>query len=140
MLRGTSQALPVNLDITEEGLNQLLGDLTLSMFQTLQLWNQTVNATKLISQNVFSFSQPVNLILPHFLPLLLTLPFLIIGTLALIENGVPATDGGFIQILNTTTGCPTLQHVAAGNCLAGDEHPKQLRGLKVRYGELERRW
>lgn len=132
-----SNSIPVELNITEEGLNQLLGNLTLSMMPTLALWYETVNVTKSVSQNVFSFSHPINLILPYFLSLLLALPFLIIGTVALIQNGVPATDGGFIQILSTTTGSPTLQQVAAGNCLAGEEHPsRQLRDLKVRYGEL----
>lgn len=132
-----SNSIPVELNITEDGLNQLLGNLTLSMIPSLGLWSETVNVTKSLSQNVFSFSHPINLILPYFLSLLLALPLLIIGTFALIQNGVPATDGGFIQILSTTTGSPILQRVAAGNCLAGEEHPsKQLRELKVRYGEL----
>lgn len=105
------------------------------MITYIGLWSETVNVTQSLSQNIYSFSQPINLIIPYSLSLLLVFPFLLIGTFALTHNGVPATDGGFIQILSTTSGSPSLQRVVAGSCLEGDSS-KQLRGLKVKYGEL----
>lgn len=44
--------------------------------------------------NVYSFSQPLSLILPNFISL--GLPFIVMGYIALIRNGVSATDGGFM--------------------------------------------
>lgn len=128
---------PIVFDITAEALNQLLGNFTLSLITLMGLWNETVNVTRSVSENVYVFSQPLNLILPYSISLLLVLPCLLIGSFALINNGVPAADGSFIQILSTTTGSPNLQRAAASNCLANPECPsEQLRKLKVRYGEL----
>lgn len=123
--------------ITERQLNQLIANLTIAMIPLLNLWHENINVTQNTSQNVYTFSEPLNLILPYSLSLALVFPFLLIGTYALLQNGVPAIDGGFIQILSTTTGNPTLQMAAAGNCLGGEEHPsKHLSELKIRYGEL----
>lgn len=127
----------LSFNITEESLNKLLANFTLSIIPYLGLWNDTVNITRHISQNVYSFSQPINLLIPYSLSLVLAFPCILLGTFALVQNGIPANDGGFIQILSTTTGSPALQIAAAGNCLAGDGRPSEhLRNLKVRYGEL----
>jgi hypothetical protein len=57
--------------------------------------------------------------------------------LALHQNGVTAVDGGFIQLVATSTGSATLDKIAAGSCLGGSEGaPKELLELKVRFGEL----
>jgi hypothetical protein len=97
----------------------------------------TVNATTSTSINVYSFSQPLSLILPYFLTLLVSLPFVVLGCLSLFKNGVSAMDGSFIQIIATSTGSAVLDRAAAGGCLGGDEStPQELKDLKIRFGEF----
>lgn len=65
------------------------------------------------------------------------MPFIVMGCLALFENGVSAMDGSFMQIIATSTGSATLDRAAAGGCLGGDESmPQELKDLKVRFGEF----
>jgi len=100
-------------------------------------WKTIVNTTQSEGVNVYSFSQPLNLVLPYFISLGIALPFIIAGFLALIKNGVSATDGSFMQIITTSTGSAILDKAAAGGCLGGDESaPKELKDLKIRYGEI----
>lgn len=100
-------------------------------------WNTTANATKLTTINIYSFSQPLNLILPYFLTLLVSLPFILVGGWALLRNGVSAMDGSFIQIITTSTGSAVLDNAAAGGCLGGNESiPQELKDLKIRFGEF----
>lgn len=101
------------------------------------LWNTTANATFLTATNVYSFSQPLNLIIPYFLSLFLAVPFLAVGMLALFRNGVSAIDGSFMQIITTSTGSAILDRAAAGGCLGGNESfPQELKDLKIRFGEF----
>lgn len=82
--------------------------MTTSMMVTYNLWNTTVNATKSTTVNVYKFSQPLSLVLPYFVTLLVALPFVVCGCLALFDNGVSAMDGSFMQIIATSTGSATL--------------------------------
>lgn len=125
--------------VTEDILSTLLANLTFSIMATINSWNQTINVTQFPCQNFYAFSNPNNLLLPYFLTLIIVLLFLIIGTLALYENGIPAIDGGFVLILSTTTGSCRLQQAAAGNCLGGDADNtalERLMDLEIQYGEL----
>lgn len=126
----------LSFNVTQEALNKMLGDLTISTMVAYGLWSETVNVSKFPSQNVYTFSHPLNLLVPYSLSLLLSLPFLVIGMVALYQNGVPAADGGFIQILSTTTGSRALQQAAAGNCLGGDKISEELKDLQIQFGEL----
>jgi hypothetical protein len=59
------------------------------------------------------------------------------GAYALRENGVSATEGGFTQLITTSTGSAMLEKVAAGGCLSGDESvPDELKDLRIQFGEL----
>jgi hypothetical protein len=100
-------------------------------------WNMTTNATISDTINVYSFSRPLNLILPYFVTLLLAIPFILVGGAALHQNGVSAIDGGFMQILTTTTGSAVIDKAAAGGCLGGEESlPRELKDLRIRFGEI----
>lgn len=47
-----------------------------------------------------------------------------------------AMDGSFTQI-TTSTGSAVLDKAAVGGCLVGDESvPKELKDLRVRFGEF----
>jgi hypothetical protein len=46
-------------------------------------------------------------------------------------------DGGFMQIITTSTGSAILDTAAAGGCLGGNESaPQELKDLKIRFGEF----
>jgi hypothetical protein len=111
--------------------------MSLSAMQAYSRWNASVNGTRYTALNVYSFSAPLNLILPYFVTLALAVPFILLGGLALYWNGVSAGDGGFVQIITTSTGSAILDRAAAGGCLGGDENvPKELNDLEVRFGEF----
>jgi hypothetical protein len=123
--------------VNQTTLNDQLINITMSVMMAYNQWSTQVNATVIDSVNVYSFSQPLVLILPYFISLAVALPFIILGFAALIRNGVSATDGGFMQIIATSTGSAVLDRAAAGGCLGGDENaPRELRELKIRFGEL----
>ncbi|TVY90270.1 hypothetical protein LAWI1_G004346 [Lachnellula willkommii] len=124
-------------NISQDLLNEQLLNVTLSMMLGIGLWNTTANATILSAINVYDFSEPLLLILPYFITLAVAVPFILLGGSALFKNGVSAIDGGFLQIVATSTGSAVLNHAAAGGCLGGDESVAQeLKDLKVRFGEF----
>lgn len=48
-----------------------------------------------------------------------------------------AIDGGFMQIVATSTGSAALDNAAAGGCLGGNESVAQeLKDLKIRFGGI----
>lgn len=111
--------------------------MTTSIMTAYGRWNTTANATISTAVNIYDFTQPLNLIIPYFLTLALSIPFLVLGTLSLMKNGVSAMDGGFVQIITTSTGSAVLDKAAAGGCLGGNESvPQELKDLKVRFGEI----
>lgn len=90
-----------------------------------------------MSTTVYTFSRPLNLILPYSLTILFALPFLILGNVSLFRNGMPAESDSFIQLLVSLTGNGTLQEHAATGCLGGqDNFSRELRDLKIQFGDL----
>ncbi|TVY34964.1 hypothetical protein LOCC1_G008078 [Lachnellula occidentalis] len=125
------------LSISQDMINEALANITLSTMYTLPIWNTTVEAKTTTYINIYSLTSPLNLYLPYALCLALAIPFLLLGANSLRLNGVPAIDGGFIQILTTTTGNRGLENAAAGGCLGGSENaPRELMDMKIRFGEL----
>jgi len=132
-----SKDAPPSFNITQELINDYLFNMTTSMMVAYGQWTTTANATKSTATNIYSFSQPLNLILPYFISLGLALPFILAGMLTLWKNGVSATDGSFMQLITTSTGSAILDRAAAGGCLGGDESaPQELKDLKIRFGEI----
>jgi hypothetical protein len=123
--------------INQDLINEALANITLSTMYTLPMWNTTIRTQTRTFINIYSLTAPINLYLPYALCLALALPFLLLGANSLRLNGVPAVDGGFVQILATTGGNRKLESVAAGGCLGGSENmPNELLNMKVRFGEL----
>jgi hypothetical protein len=124
--------------VNQDMLNSALLNITLSAIPTMGWWTaKDTLVTKREAINIYTFSRPLNLIIPYFLSLLLALPLLAIGGLALRHNGVSAIDGGFTQLITTSTGSATLQRLAAGCCLGGEKDVTEaLKELKIRFGEL----
>jgi hypothetical protein len=126
------------LDITEDSINELLANVTISAL-SLDTWFANVTVKNTEFRNVYRFSFPLNLVVPYATSLAATLIFVMIGINALRLNGVPATDGGFLQILMTTTGDTILNRAAAEASLKGaDWAPKELLNMRVRYAELNK--
>ncbi|KAM3158469.1 hypothetical protein ABEW05_000919 [Botrytis cinerea] len=142
--------------ITQSTLNALLQNITLSTALSYSLWSTPTNTTTLTLHNIYSFSQPLNLLLPYFLALFLSLPFLLLGLWALVQNGVAAQDANFTQLLCTTASLSApaqtpgfatrissmaipsqLQTLTQAACLGNSESlSKPLKELRICYGEL----
>jgi hypothetical protein len=90
-----------NLNITESSLNELLTNITISLL-TLRMWTQPVTVNSTEYRNMYHFSRPLNLILPYSLCLGIGLVIVTLGLLSMWQNGVPATDGGFVQVMMAT--------------------------------------
>lgn len=119
----------LDLDLSEDRLNEALQNITLSAMYTFKWWYTTANVTTTTYRNIFSFSSRPRLVIPYVASLLLTLPLLIMGVRAMKLNGVPASDPGFIQTLVSTAGSARLRAVAT----RGSEELGQAR---IRYGSI----
>lgn len=122
--------------VTEDLLNEVLANVTISAL-SLNTRYDIVDGFANKTVGVYQFRGKVSFYLAYGLPLLLTIPVVVLGLAALQHNGVSAIEGGFVQLLMTTTGYSELHNVAAKGCMGGQENvPKDLMKLKVRFGEL----
>jgi hypothetical protein len=125
-----------NLNITEDLLNSVLTNLTLSAI-SLGTWWELTPVTFTRYQSKYSFANPLNLILPYSLCLVAATLFAVIATWSLWRNGIPAADGGFLQIMMATRGNTVMERlVLKERLMAADSISKELKSLKIRYGEL----
>lgn len=123
--------------LTQDSLNDALFNITMSVSVSTHLWPMQTSALLVQYYNTYSFSHPNVLLLPYGLSLLVAIPFLMTGAWALWKNGVPAQDGGIIQLLSTTTGSRSLERTAAAGCLGGEGNvPRELSEMRIRFGEV----
>jgi hypothetical protein len=135
-IRAGQRALKSGFTFNQEILNEALANVTISAL-ALNDRHDLVPGTETRMFNVYHFQHKLVFFLPYTLLLVLTIPILILGLVALQQNGVSAISGGFLQILMTTTGRTTLEAVAAKSSLGGQENvSKELRDMEVRFGEL----
>jgi hypothetical protein len=124
------------LNLSEALLNEALANITIAAL-SLNNWFGLVNGSTSSVFNTYKFEHKFSFYLPYALSLLFTLPVIVVGLLAFHHNGVAAIDGGFLQILLTTTGDTELRKLAAKGSLGGKENiPAELKKLKVRFGSL----
>jgi hypothetical protein len=127
---------PGDFSITEDLLNEALANITISSL-SLNTHFQMIGGTSTRVFNVYHFNSRLSFYLPCSLCLLFTLPVLVLGLLALQHNGVTAIDGGFVQLLMTTTGRTVTADAAGTGCMGGEENvPKELKKVRVRFGEM----
>jgi hypothetical protein len=106
-------------------------------FYPLSVWNTTVNATMTTHRNTYSFSQPLILILPYSLSLLISLPFLILGYLSMRSNGDAALSDSFFQLLVTMTRSTELDRLTRDYSLGGNKlAAAELKDTRIMYGSL----
>jgi hypothetical protein len=86
---------------------------------------------------MYHFSRPLNLILPYSLCLGIGLVIVTLGLLPMWQNGVPATDGGFVQVMMATRGRTEMESFVLRHGLANPSaFCEELKHLRIRYGEL----
>ncbi|KAM0429978.1 hypothetical protein ACHAPT_005984 [Fusarium lateritium] len=126
-----------DFEISANILNEALANVTISALHAFQWWNTTANVTMSTSRNFYSFSNPLNFYVPYGVALLVVLPFLVSGIIALKRNGVSAMEGSFLQAVMTTTASQRLNEAAAAGCLGGEENiPGHLKERRILFGEL----
>jgi hypothetical protein len=127
---------PLELDLSEDRINEALQNITLSIMYTLGWWHTTANVTQSLNYNTFSFSSRPRLIIPYAASLLLSLPFLFLGFRALQLNGAPAMDTSFLQTLVTTTGSARLCEIAAAGSETPYDVPESIKETRIRFGYM----
>ncbi|KAF3034870.1 hypothetical protein E8E12_002286 [Didymella heteroderae] len=116
-------------------VEQLMRNVTISMLNDATT-NTTAEVTTTEYKAAYDFQDKPRLIVVYAATLGVSLVFVLLGLFALFQNGTPAFSGGFLQILCTTTyGESLVNQVAKDASHRGTENlPKDLAGLKVRYG------
>lgn len=100
-------------------------------------WHTTTNATQSSEYNIFSFSSRRRLIIPYVASLVLSLPYLVLGLMAMRANGEPGTDtSSFMQTLVAAAGSERLRGVLVG-CGRAWDVPKSVREMRIGYGEVD---
>jgi hypothetical protein len=88
----------------------------------------------------YIFTPRSTLIIPYATTVAVSLLFLVIGLIALRQNGVSAASGGFLQILCATKGSKALDDAVKEGSVGGSQNvSEELKGLHVMFGEMKGR-
>jgi hypothetical protein len=121
---------------SEELINELLYNMTISAL-SLGGGRDKVPVTTTVYRNTYQFSHRRNLVLPYSICLGIAVMFALIAMWSLRQNGIPAADGGFLQIMMATRGDTEMERlVLKEGLMATDNVSKELEQLNVRYGRL----
>ncbi|ORY14544.1 hypothetical protein BCR34DRAFT_227937 [Clohesyomyces aquaticus] len=134
--RSSTEITAPDFSISQDLLNEVLVNITLSAMNRLALWSTEAPATTRIHYNTYSFNHPLRLILPYFISLVLSIPFIIVGILALIHNGAPAPSGGVIDVLAMGSKSETLMSAAEKVSFEKRSGEKELGRLRVGYSKI----
>ena len=120
--------------------NELLINTTISVM-ALNTRFGIVNGTETRASNVYRFENKLAFFLPYGLSIGLGIPIIALGLLSFyIHNqGVSAINGGFLQLLMTTTGRTGLEDmvIKRSATMGGYENMSdELKAVEVRFGEL----
>ncbi|KAH8629564.1 hypothetical protein IG631_16821 [Alternaria alternata] len=126
-----------DLDLSEDTLNEFLANMSFSLLN-LDTRRVPLPVKIMEHRSTYHFSRPMNLIIPYALSLDFALVFIGIGILSLMANGVPAMDGGFLQVATATTSRTEMDKLIESDNGEDDKDGvrRQLLGMKIRYGEL----
>lgn len=100
-----------------------------------------VDGTTSRTFNVYRFQNKLAFFLPYGLSLGLSIPIIALGLVAFYKRnqGISAITGGFLQILMTTTGRGSFEHIitkGSGTIGGYGNVSKELRDTMIRFGEL----
>lgn len=140
--RFASKAELVELSVSEALLNSALVNITLSIMNRLNIWPTEAQVAYLQWADAYQFKEPSRLIVPYFAALALALPFLLIGFVAFLKNGVAAPTDRFVDVLILGATSEEIRDAAKDISFEkshGYAHGVERLGkLKVRYGEIGR--
>ncbi|KAH7412328.1 hypothetical protein DE146DRAFT_642829 [Phaeosphaeria sp. MPI-PUGE-AT-0046c] len=126
-----------DLNISTASLNQLLANISISML-TQNIFSDTVNVDVENFRNVYHFEQKVGFCVPYALCLAIAAMYSVIALFTLRKNGLPAADGGFLQIMMTTRGNTEMERlVVKHGPRSVDEIKGELAALRVRLEDVE---
>lgn len=87
---------------------------------------------------MYHFADKVGFCVPYVLHLAIALVYAGIAVRALHKNGVPAADGGFLQIMVTTRGNTEMERLVVEQGPGSvEEMGKETLQLRVRLAEVE---
>lgn len=96
-----------------------------------------VPVTTMEYRNVYVFEDMVHFFVPYAVCSLVALVYVVVGIFALKRNGVPATDGGFLQIMMATRGRTEMEELVLKTGFVGTKNlPKELLDMQVRLGGM----
>ena len=130
--------IDVRLELSPAVIEELMQNTTLSIFNDATNMTQTmVNTTSY--ENSYVFKEPERLIASYAALLATYLVFATLGLVALVQNGVAADSGVFLQVLcATANGNSILNKLAKQACLGGSvNHPRELLDLEVQFGQVK---
>lgn len=92
--------------------------------------------TTVTYQPAYVFENQLRLVASYAGALALSFAFILLGFIALLQNGTPASSGGFIQIMCTTAhGDGIMNRLARESSLTGGNSAStDLSNLKIRFG------
>jgi hypothetical protein len=132
---GHAKINPKELNVTELAINEYLIKMAISAL-SLDVGKAPVPVNITTYQATYTFSNPLNLILPYSISLIFCIVFFGIGIWSWMHNGASAADGGFLQVMTATTGRTMMEDLVTAQHIDNDNLPKELLDLEIRYGEL----
>lgn len=125
-----------DLNITSASLNELLANFSISaLTQNTFFDNVPVDIEEY--RNVYHFADKVGFCVPYALCLAIALVYALIALRALRKNGMPAADGGFLQVMMTTRGDTEMERlVVERGPKSVEDIEGELAGLRVRLEEV----
>lgn len=130
--------IDVRLKLSPAVIEELMQNTTLSIFNAARHKTQTMVNT-ISYENAYIFKEPERLIASYAALLATCLGFATLGLVALVQNGVAADSGIFLQVLcATTNGNSMLNKLAKQACLGGSvNHLQDLLDLEVQFGQVK---
>ena len=124
-----------DFNVTEASLNELLANVTISAL-SLGAFKDLVPVEVKEFQNTYHFSDKVGFVVPYALCLFFAAVFAALAIRSLNRNGVPAADGGFLQIMMATRGDTEMERlVIKEGDVSVNQISSELKQLKVKLGE-----
>ncbi|KAB2109089.1 hypothetical protein AG0111_0g2558 [Alternaria gaisen] len=130
--------IDVRLQLSPAVIEELIQNTILSIFDDATHKTETMVNT-ISYENAYMFKEPGRLIASYTALLATYLVFATLGLVALVQNGVAADSGIFLQVLcATTNGNFVLENLANQACLDGSvNYPRELLDLEVQFGQVK---
>ncbi|CAI6338365.1 unnamed protein product [Periconia digitata] len=127
----------IEYNISPSVIEELMINYTISVLNHSNKLKE-VEITRITYQDGWVFKAPNQLLIAYFTGLALYFVVISLGFLALIQNGTPASPGGFLEVLTAVAASEQKstmnKRVRAYN--VGERAPRELMDYKIRLGEV----